>query len=71
MGTLQPSARQFALGKIFRELPLALTYRSDRNIGADIFERHEPIGVVLVNFSEQVQDGRSHNEKSAGSGSLT
>ena len=46
----------------FRNLPLALTYRSDGNIGADIFERDEPIGVFLVNFGEQVQHGRSHDE---------
>src|SRR6185312_10652439 len=48
MRCLQPAARQLAFAQVARQIALALAHRTHGYIRADILERDEPVGVVLV-----------------------
>ena len=39
---------ELALGQIFRHFALSLAHAQDRNVGTDVLEDDDPVGVVLI-----------------------
>ena len=60
---LEPAARQLALGQIGRHAALAFARGLHRDVGADVLEHHDPVGVVLVDRGPQVEHDRAGDQR--------
>jgi hypothetical protein len=66
---LQPAAGQFALGQIGGNLSLARPRGVHRNVGADVLEDDDPVGVVPVDGGVEVQRLQEVRSRTASRGS--
>src|SRR5262249_17494250 len=60
--SFEPTACQLPFMNIAGKLPLALAHRTYRCVGSDVFERYDPVRIVLVDSREQDEHRRSGDQ---------